>query len=264
VVGICSGVPFGSERADIVLGDVVISDMIVQYDFGRRFADKFVRKNTFLDDLGRPNMEIRSFLAKLKGRYGRKNLQYKMCKYLDVLSRELGEEATYPGATQDKLFDPTYRHKHQTPSHCATCAACEQRSDPVCEIAINSSCDQLSCDQGKLILRSRLSKIQAETMSNDQYLHRPVIHFGLVASGDTMMRSGEDRDEIAVKEKAIAFEMEGAGVWDNFPCVIIKGVCDYADSHMSKRWQDYAAATAAACMKGFLDNWTSAGNPGCK
>jgi nucleoside phosphorylase len=49
--------------------------------------------------------------------------------------------------------------------------------------------------------------------------------------------------------------MEGAGVWKNFPgCLVIKGVCDYADSHKSKRWQDYAAATVA---KGFLQNWNT-------
>jgi len=69
------------------------------------------------------------------------------------------------------------------------------------------------------------------------------------------MKSGEDRDEIAVREKVIGFEMEGAGVWDEFPCVIIKGVCDYADSHKNKKWQGYAAATAAACMKAFLKEW---------
>jgi nucleoside phosphorylase len=49
--------------------------------------------------------------------------------------------------------------------------------------------------------------------------------------------------------------MESAGVWDNFPCVVIKGVCDYADSHKNKKWQGYAAATAAACMKAFLKEW---------
>ena len=74
------------------------------------------------------------------------------------------------------------------------------------------------------------------------------------------MKSGEDRDEIAAKEEVIAFEMEGAGVWDHFPCLVIKGVCDYADSHKSKKWQNYAAAAAAACMKAFLEYWTVTGS----
>ncbi|KEY74844.1 hypothetical protein S7711_09938 [Stachybotrys chartarum IBT 7711] len=49
--------------------------------------------------------------------------------------------------------------------------------------------------------------------------------------------------------------MESAGVWDTFPCIIIKGACNYADSHKTKKWQRYAAATAAACAKAFLEFW---------
>jgi len=69
------------------------------------------------------------------------------------------------------------------------------------------------------------------------------------------MKSGEDRDAIARQTGVIGFEMESAGVWDVFPCVVIKGACDYADSHKTKVWQRYAAATAAACMKAFLGHW---------
>lgn len=69
------------------------------------------------------------------------------------------------------------------------------------------------------------------------------------------MKSGEDRDEIATEEEMIAFEMESAGIWGVFPCLIIKGVCDYAGSHKNKTWQPYAAAAAAACMKASLDFW---------
>jgi hypothetical protein len=72
------------------------------------------------------------------------------------------------------------------------------------------------------------------------------------------MKSGEDCDIIATKDNIIAFEMEGARVWDNLLCVVIKGVCDYADSHKNKEWQGYAAVTAASCMKAFLREWFSA------
>jgi nucleoside phosphorylase len=69
------------------------------------------------------------------------------------------------------------------------------------------------------------------------------------------MKSGEDRDSIAHQENVIAFEMEGAGVLGNLPCIIVKGVCDYADSHKDKTWQKYAAGSAAACMKALLEQW---------
>jgi nucleoside phosphorylase len=51
--------------------------------------------------------------------------------------------------------------------------------------------------------------------------------------------------------------MRGAGMWDTLPSLVIKGVCDYADSHKNKVWQDYVAATAAAYMKAFLEVWYS-------
>jgi nucleoside phosphorylase len=83
-----------------------------------------------------------------------------------------------------------------------------------------------------------------------------LVHIGTIASASTVMKSGKHHDALAEKEGVIAFEMEGAGVWDNLPCIIIKGVCDYADSHKNKRWQNYAAATAASCLKAFLEYWT--------
>jgi hypothetical protein len=45
--------------------------------------------------------------------------------------------------------------------------------------------------------------------------------------------------------------MEAAGLY-NFPCLVIRGICDYADSHKNKMWQEYAAATAAAFAKELL------------
>jgi nucleoside phosphorylase len=66
------------------------------------------------------------------------------------------------------------------------------------------------------------------------------------------MRSGEGRDKIARNEGVIAFEMEGAGILDSFPCVIIKGIFYYTDSRKSKKWQAYVFATAASCMKSFF------------
>ncbi|TKX22219.1 hypothetical protein C1H76_5508 [Elsinoe australis] len=49
--------------------------------------------------------------------------------------------------------------------------------------------------------------------------------------------------------------MEGAAVWDRIPTIVIKAVCDYADSHKNEDWQKYAAAVAAAGAKALLDEW---------
>lgn len=222
VVGIAGVVPFGPDGEEITLGDVIISDGIIQYDFGRQLHDGFIRKDTLLDCFGRPNTEIRALLAKSKSLRGRRALFSNLTEHLQALLFDPQLAAKYPGTDQDILFDPTYRH-----------------------VSDEEPCDRSGCN-GKTISRQRLQTNHDVS---------PAIHFGLVACGDMVMKSGQDRDLIAAREQVIAFEMESAGVWDVLPCVVIKGACDYADSHKNKKWQRYAAATAAACTKAFLRSW---------
>ncbi|KAF2174971.1 purine and uridine phosphorylase [Zopfia rhizophila CBS 207.26] len=80
-----------------------------------------------------------------------------------------------------------------------------------------------------------------------------VIHYGTIASGNRVMRDGATRDKISSGlGTVLCFEMEAAGLMNSFPCLVIRGICDYADSHKNKRWQPYAAGTAAACAKEVL------------
>ncbi|KAN0070035.1 hypothetical protein V8E54_011616 [Elaphomyces granulatus] len=234
VVGICGATPFGKHSGDILLGDVVISEGLIQYDLGRQFPNNtFVRKDTPRDNLPRPGPNIRAALAKLQTEQGRRWLENKTSENLGILQQRLSNVVKYPGTTEDRLFKSTYRHKHHNPLECVICA--------------DDGRECLKCNERELVVRAR--PIQSSN---------PVIHFGLVASGDTVMKSGKDRDDIAARDGVIAFEMEGAGVWENFPgSLVIKGVCDYADSHKNKRWQGYAAATATAVTKGFLENWST-------
>ncbi|KAN0087129.1 hypothetical protein V8E54_000817 [Elaphomyces granulatus] len=247
VVGICGGAPGNRLREEILLGDVIISEGLIQYDLGKQFPNhKFMRKDTPRDNLPRPGPKIRAALAKLQTKQGRSWLEDKTSEYLRVLQQRLGDMVTYPGAIEDRLFKSIYQHKHHTSLECAICANGDGRDD-VCDMAIGLDCEQIKCDEQELVPRASLSQP-----------FNPAVHFGLVASGDTVMKSGEDRDNIATRDGVIAFEMEGAGVWENFTgSLVIKGVCDYADSHKSKRWQNYAAATAAAVTKGFLENWNT-------
>jgi hypothetical protein len=61
-----------------------------------------------------------------------------------------------------------------------------------------------------------------------------------------------ERDKLAMEHDIVAIEMEAVGVWDVLPCIIVKGVTDYADSHKDKVWHNFAAATAASVMKAIL------------
>jgi hypothetical protein len=51
----------------------------------------------------------------------------------------------------------------------------------------------------------------------------------------------------------LCFEMEAAGLMNHFPSLIIRGICDYSDSHKNKEWQGYAAMAAAGFAKDLLN-----------
>lgn len=137
------------------------------------------------------------------------------------VSAILQEKLTrYPGyarpALPDLLFEAAYDHVSST-----------------------ANCDD--CDQCKLLPRGRRT-------SDDV-----MIHYGAIASGNQVMRSGKMRDEVAGQLDVICFEMEAAGLMDILPCLPIRGICDYSDSHKTKDWQRYAAAVAAAYATELLE-----------
>ncbi|KAB8220706.1 nucleoside phosphorylase domain-containing protein [Aspergillus novoparasiticus] len=108
-------------------------------------------------------------------------------------------------------------------------------------------CVDQGCDLNLLVPRN---PPKAETSDNN-----PALHFGNFASEEIVMDYAEDPDEIAQLEYVIAFETKAVGAWDNLPCMIVKGVRDYADGYVSEEWEQYAAATAVACAKAILEEW---------
>ncbi|KAK2597338.1 hypothetical protein QQS21_006034 [Conoideocrella luteorostrata] len=256
LVGICGGVPYYG-KDEILLGDVVISKTVVQYDLGRKYPDGFLRKDTIEDNLGKHNRNLRNFLALFHTDNGKDRLQERTAHFLSQLQGQAGNHHAryqYPGVVEDKLFESGYRHKHRVLPRCI-CSNCHGRMDPVCDEALGSLCDDLGCDERYLEPRERLQGRQQLEREMKDGAQEPAIHIGAIASGDTVMKSGEDRDRIAKTEGVIAFEMEGAGVWEEMPCIVVKGVCDYADCHKNKKWQDFASATAASASKAILERY---------
>lgn len=248
LVGICGGVP-KIEDYDVFLGDVVVSKAIVQYDFGRQYPGHFEVRNTVEDSLGRANKDIRGMLAVFETELMRDRLQTKSAVYLKQLQSLAAKAAAkkrrrskyqYPGIAENKLYLPGYVHRH------AKCNICS-KFDSTCEVAAQTSCADLGCEETGLVHRDVPFEDDGDFSSN--------IFIGRIGSGNTVMKSGEIRDWFAKKHNLIAFEMEGAGAWDEVPCLVVKGVCDYADSHKNKLWQDFAAATAASVMKAILDRY---------
>ena len=246
VVGICGVVPVHVKtQEEIVLGDIIISTAVVQYDFGRLYHDGFKTKREIEDSLGRANPEIRSFMSMLQTRQNRRRLTKNLT--LLVQSEDFQKEipgAKYPGAIRDRLYEASYIHQHRSGAN-TSCDKCEEKLG-----TCSKSCSELGCEEEKLIIRNRHRLPKADGPAE------PFIHFGRFGSANMVMKSSQDRDNIAKADNVIAFEMESAGVWDQHPTVVIKAACDYADSHKNKDWQDYAAAMAAACLKVFLKEWT--------
>ena len=106
-----------------------------------------------------------------------------------------------------------------------------------------ASCTR-SCgnDASKLIIRPE------RTEDDDN----PMVHYGLIASGNKLMEDALLRDALIAENNILCFEMEAAGLMNHFPCLVIRGICDYSDSHKNKEWQGYAAMAAAAYTKDLL------------
>ncbi|OTA86906.1 hypothetical protein M434DRAFT_59376, partial [Hypoxylon sp. CO27-5] len=81
----------------------------------------------------------------------------------------------------------------------------------------------------------------------------PAVHYGLIASGNKLIKNAGLRDKLRDKYNGImCFEMEAAGLMNIMPVAVIRGICDYADSRKNDAWHYYAAATAAAYAKSLL------------
>jgi len=101
-----------------------------------------------------------------------------------------------------------------------------------------ATCDQ--CSRDKVVDRQPRSQ---ETK----------VHYGTIASGNRVIKDATERDKVSSEfDGVLCFEMEAAGLMNSFPCLVIRGICDYADSHKNKKWQAYAAGIAAAYAKEVL------------
>ncbi|KAI4718290.1 purine and uridine phosphorylase [Aureobasidium sp. EXF-10727] len=242
IVGVCGAAPLDRP---IILGDVIISNSVVEFYFGRQYPDSIERKSGVKDTL-----EIRGLLSKFEIPIIRKELEETTLQNLASL-QEKEHTASYPGVAHDRLFAVSYRHRHRKDSsqHDCLCLSPQSSNESSCNEARELECEVLGCSVDAPDTPSRRMRFASGVPP-------PRVHLGTVGSASIVMKSAEHRDAIANKDNIIAFEMEGAGVWDDLPCIIIKGVCDYSDSHKNKKWQGYAAATAASATKAFLDYWT--------
>jgi nucleoside phosphorylase len=216
IVGVGGGV--WSKKNDIRLGDIVVSQPtgthggVVQWDFGKTGKGGQFRRT---GSLNKPPPVLLHALQEWKILEETDGVNIDGSLSLMIRNKpRMGDTYGYQGTEHDYLFEGTYDHE----------------GDETCEM----------CDP-KLIVQRPNRKGSV-----------PKIHYGNIASGNEVMKHGITRDTIAIEEGVICFEMEAAGIMNDFPCLVIRGICDYADSHKNKIWQRYAAATAAAFAREIL------------
>jgi nucleoside phosphorylase len=223
MVGIGGGAP--SLKHDIRLGDIVIGipgngeSGVLQYDFGKTIQGKGFQPTAFINQAP---VVLRNAVHGLAAQYdidghGIHEAVSELLNKKTRLRRAYGR----PDLTTDRLYKSDIVHHNNQNTPCA-----------------------ISCgdDPSSLVIRSDRSQREDE----------PIIHYGLIASANKLMSDAKIRDQFVAHNDVLCFEMEAAGLVNHFPCLVVRGICDYADSHKSKEWQGYAAMVAAAYAKDLL------------
>ncbi|KPA37290.1 hypothetical protein FLAG1_09900 [Fusarium langsethiae] len=222
MVGIGGGVP--SAKHDIRLGDVVVSARgngkggVFQYDYG-----KAIQEHAFVTtgSLNQPPQLLLTALSGLEAEYELEGHQ--LSAHIDRALEQwprLRQKYSRPPPASDRLYGPDVVHPDSSDECGDVCS-----DDPAC-----------------LVDRKERGEQEDD----------PAIHYGLVASANQLMKDALARDKLAASMDVLCFETEAAGLMNHFPCLVIRGICDYSDSHKNKEWQGFAAMMAAAYAKDLL------------
>jgi nucleoside phosphorylase len=208
MVGVGGGAPSNPSddpRQDIRLGDVIVSNPegnygkgrvyffdkvqtykciggVVQYDFGKTIqGGKFIQTGS----LNKPPAVLMTGVSKLRALHLRKGnaIQQHVNSMLES-NPAMQQDFSRPNPNDDQLFQADYDQ-------------------------IDSGKGCKSCDEKRLVQRiPRTANV-------------PIIHYGLIGSGNQVMRHGVRREKLRREKGILCFEMEVAGLMDNFPCLVI-------------------------------------------
>ena len=212
MVGIGGGVP--SEEADVRLGDVVVSQPHGTFAGVVQYDAGKATPSGFerTGALNSPPQILLAAVARVRANELRD--RSKLCEHIAKLEGVGKFQRSKAGP--DVLFEANYDHEGGQ-----TCAKCSGNRHEARE--------------------PRDSEEEVAT------------HYGIIASGNQVIKDAAVRDRLSAELGGVlCFEMEAAGLMNSFPCLVVRGICDYADSHKNKRWQAYAAGTAAAYAKEVL------------
>ena len=242
MVGIGGGVP-----PKVRLGDVVVSvpagqlPGVVQWDMGKaELGGQFKRTGALSNQ---PTLLLTA-LAQMETRHELEGS--KMPEYLEAPGEKyprLVAKYLRTDRLEDVLFKVSYGHVSKTEKDPGAKQGDrygeEEEKEENGELDEDKEDSCQFCDKGQTVKRK-----QRETR----------VHYGTIASGNQVIKDAAFRDRLSKGLGGVlCVEMEAAGLLDNYPCIVIRGICDYADSHKNKEWQEHAAATAAAFAKELLE-----------
>lgn len=217
MVGIGGGVPPKVRLGDIVLSIPVYEyPGVVQWDMGIAQDEGFRRIGT----LNKPPEVLRSAVSKLEAHReirGPDTGILHILKELRLHNQLFASKYLPSESLEDILFRPDYKHVNQNKQAVddneEQKAEGEQEEEEDEEEDIASSCRH--CDRAMVVKRKpRKTKIK--------------VHYGTVASGNSVIKNAKERDEIneqRIGGHALCFEMEAAGVTNSHPCLVIRGIC---------------------------------------
>ena len=242
MVGIGGGIP-----SKVNLGDVVVSQPVadyhgvVQWDMGKlERGGQFVHTGS----LNRPPNALLNASNQLKSNY--EMYGSKINEYLDDVERRfprLAPKYTRRECLEDPLLVSKRGRRTSTEDHFLS--SLWQAVITMIAYLLGSWALGPVIEENK-----RLSEKAEEARTQGEVR----IHHGLIASGNKVIKDAQSRDSLdkAFGGHLLCVEMEAAGLMNDFPCIVIRGICDYADSWKEKSWQEYAAAVAAAHAKEIL------------
>ncbi|KAF9631109.1 hypothetical protein BFW01_g1971 [Lasiodiplodia theobromae] len=222
LTGIGGGVPTTTDSGPIRLGHVVVSKPIgehsgaVQYDHGKAEVGQF-RRTGFLAPPPAVLLNAAQHLAVGRAQV-RTDPLLEHLRRIDTTIRGL-RRYKYPGADKDHLYRADYIHPEP-----------------------KVSCQKCACDSSQRVNRSYEDSDEEDEENGEEI----VVHRGTIAAGELVVKDGVLRDKLAEQYGILCFEMEAAGALVDFPCLVVRGISDYSDSHKNNKWHGYAAATAAA------------------
>ncbi|EGX45834.1 hypothetical protein AOL_s00117g39 [Orbilia oligospora ATCC 24927] len=241
MVGIGGGIP-----PAVRLGDVVVGTPgdgypgVVQWDMGKAVQGGGFQRTGALDN---PPRSLLAALTELETAYDL-NSGSKIPQYLAELEAKqpnLAKKFLRNESMKDIAFKATASHLSKSDVISQTLIGEDVDDDE--EEDEEEEEDQIDdcryCDKTKIF------------RENNRDMR---VHFGLIASGNQVIKDAAFRTKINKElcKKVLCFEMEAAGLINVFPCLVIRGICDYADSHKNKIWQPHAAIVAAAFTKELL------------